>query len=220
MGKTKPDSPKPDEEKNAVHLPETSATTIHEFPEKVTAETNVTGAKVEILPDVVTPKEYDPTAIDSDMGHIYPAFAQLVTAALSQANYQAQDKHFPDFGKFVLYEGFRFPARQEALYAQGAPVEGQPSGAGVTYQYGPVGMHTRCLAADIAWLDTEGKPHLDGPEALWQVWGAAVKAHQMTWGGNFVGLADNPHCQPNEERLASWIVPARSFGHSMGLPVL
>lgn len=140
---------------------------------------------------------------------LYPPFADRVLKALDQANRETAGK-FARFERWGLFETYRSPARQAALYAQGRTTPGPI----VTHKR-TGGYHSDGLAADIVWFDADNRPHWDGPEALWARLGHAARSQGLVWGGDWK-FRDKPHLQCTLVQRAVWLLPARLYLKSRG----
>lgn len=89
----------------------------------------------------------------------------------------------------VVTAGYRDPAEQARLYAQGRTTPG----AIVTNAPAGSSWHEYGLAFDVAVLGANGQPQWPNDVALWSRIGAAGKAAGLAWGGDFVTLTDRPH---------------------------
>lgn len=119
----------------------------------------------------------------TNLNTLHPKFRQSAIDAWTEA--QAA---MPANVKIVVVQGLRTFAESDALYAQGRTAPGPivtKAEAGQSY-------HNYGLAFDFAMI-TDGKDDEQvGPNWLKVV--AIMKAHGMTWGGEFPeGFHDNPH---------------------------
>jgi len=93
----------------------------------------------------------------------------------------------------VITQGYRDPAEQARLYAQGRTTPG----AIVTNAPPGWSWHEYRLAFDVAVLDpATGRATWPNDNALWSRIGAVGKAAGLEWGGDWTGsIVDRPHFQ-------------------------
>lgn len=84
-------------------------------------------------------------------------------------------------------EGYRSPARQEALYAQGRTAPG----AIVTNARAGQSLHNYGVAVDFVFTQYG----YNATEAQWQTLGHVAESKGFEWGGRWSTLVDKPHCQ-------------------------
>jgi peptidoglycan LD-endopeptidase CwlK len=89
----------------------------------------------------------------------------------------------------VVTTGYRDPALQAQLYAQGRTAPGSV----VTNAPPGSSWHEFGLAFDVAVMGPNGNPTWPNDVALWSRIGAAGKAAGLQWGGDFTTLTDRPH---------------------------
>lgn len=128
---------------------------------------------VDHLSGQTPPALYDPKGV-LNSPDLNPIFAQKMKTLLERA--------WADGHHVVIIEGYRDRARQDALYKQG----------GVTKAKGGNSFHNYGLAADIAFLDKDGKITWDSKED-WVAVGKIGKDLGMGWGGNFKHIKDLGH---------------------------
>jgi peptidoglycan L-alanyl-D-glutamate endopeptidase CwlK len=119
----------------------------------------------------------------NNLNTLHPKFRQSAIDAWTEA--QAA---MPNNVKIVVVQGLRTFAESDALYAQGRTTPGPivtKAAAGQSY-------HNYGLAFDFE-MFTNGKvDNSVGPN--WMKVVSIMKAHGMTWGGDFPeGFHDNPH---------------------------
>jgi peptidoglycan L-alanyl-D-glutamate endopeptidase CwlK len=88
-------------------------------------------------------------------------------------------------------QGYRSPAQQAALYAQGRNGDTRPQ---VTKAPPGYSWHEFRRAFDVAVLH-DGKATWPNDVALWSRIGALGKAVGLEWGGDFKTIVDRPHFQ-------------------------
>jgi len=147
---------------------------------------------------------------------LYPPFRALVEAALEQANRETRGK-FVEFNHWGVFEGYRSLERQAWLYEEGRSRPGSKK----TNMRRPK-RHGYGLAADVVWYDASGRPHWDGSDALWQIWGHAVRSQKAfgqkcVWGGDWKSLRDLPHMETGLLAYVAWKLPARRWCSAQGL---
>lgn len=91
----------------------------------------------------------------------------------------------------VVTQGYRSPATQAALYAQGRTAPG----AVVTNAPPGWSWHEYRRAFDVAVLDARGNPTWPNDVALWSRIGQCGKEAGLEWGGDWTGIIDRPHFQ-------------------------
>jgi peptidoglycan L-alanyl-D-glutamate endopeptidase CwlK len=85
----------------------------------------------------------------------------------------------------VITDGYRSPAEQLKLYAQGRTAPGKIV---TTLRFG---KHNERKAFDAAFF-VNGSITWDGP---WAEYGKRCANHGCTWGGNWKRFKDRPHCE-------------------------
>lgn len=99
--------------------------------------------------------------------------------------------------KMIITDGVRTTEEQVALYAKGRTTVGPvvTNCDGVikksNHQVHPDGFGH---AVDCCFLDSKGLPTWDHTYP-WKLYGEAVKASGLVWGGSWVSLADLPHAE-------------------------
>ena len=83
-----------------------------------------------------------------------------------------------------ITEGFRSFKRQQELYNQGRTTPGRR----VTNAKPGQSYHNWKCAFDVVFVKT-------GYNGDWKLFGKLAKSLGFTWGGDFKGLADKPHCE-------------------------
>lgn len=134
-----------------------------------------------------------PDVVNRDLDRLRPDFRRRLLATIAQANRETAGK-FADFAEWVLFEGWRSPARQQWLYAQGR------TRPGPVVTWTTQSRHTTGKAADVVWKDTRGRYRWDGPPELWQRLGHAARANGLEWGGDWTANPDRPHVQARTAR--------------------
>ncbi len=86
-----------------------------------------------------------------------------------------------------IVEGYRSIARQNDLYAQGRT----KPGAIVTNAKGGQSFHNYGVAVDFVFVNTG----YNAPDAHWYVLGSMAKKNGFSWGGDWSGFKDRPHCE-------------------------
>ena len=154
-------------------------------------------------------------AVDNDPGRLFPGFRIRLEGVILEANRESRGK-FPEFREWILFEGFRSQARQDALYSMGRTRPGEI----VTYKRRS--YHSSGLAADVVWRDSSGKLRWDGESRLWEILGHCARAGGLEWGGDFPKMTggnfvDLPHIQPKLNERLLWKIPAWLFLQRRGL---
>jgi peptidoglycan L-alanyl-D-glutamate endopeptidase CwlK len=85
----------------------------------------------------------------------------------------------------IITQGYRTPAEQDALYAQGRTKPGKI----VTQLKGKQSKHCQGKAFDICFLINKKASYV-GP---WEAVGIIGKKCGLTWGGYWKGFVDKPH---------------------------
>lgn len=134
----------------------------------------------------------DPMQVDRDPAHLVHELYAKLTVALALANHDTRTPSgvpkFPGFSHWAVFEGRRSAQRQAMLYEIGRSKPGHI----VTNNHHS--RHQDGDAADVVWVDTDGKWRWDGPLALWQIWGHCARAAGLTWGGDW-HMQDTPHVE-------------------------
>jgi peptidoglycan L-alanyl-D-glutamate endopeptidase CwlK len=91
----------------------------------------------------------------------------------------------------VVTEGYRSPARQDALYAQGRTAPGNI----VTGVRGGNSYHNHGVAFDICPVSCINKHNWDDSNPVWKKMGEIGKQFGFEWGGDWTKLCDQPHFQ-------------------------
>lgn len=108
--------------------------------------------------------------VDRDPKKLIPSFAKKLNVLFARMRAQGFDP--------MLWEGYRTPARADALATKGTGIH--------------LSMHSYGAAADIV---SESKLWNASP-AFWQALGREAKALNLTWGGDWTGdNHDAPHVQ-------------------------
>src|SRR5260221_3137466 len=119
----------------------------------------------------------------NNLNTLHPKFRQSAINAWTEA--QAA---MPPNIKIIVVQGLRTFAESDALYAQGRTTPGPivtKAAAGQSY-------HNYGLAFDFAMITNGKDDSIVGPN--WMKIVSIMKAHGMTWGGDFPeGFHDNPH---------------------------
>lgn len=129
-------------------------------------------------------------AVNKSLSALYPAMKQKAEAIAADMTVWIA-KHRPGC-KFAITETFRSRERQMSLYAQGRTTPGQI----VTQKNGTTNPsnHQTALAFDAAKVLPSGA--LDwNDEEFWQYYGHCVRAHGLTWGGDWKSPVDKPHAE-------------------------
>ena len=135
--------------------------------------------------------------IDRDPLHLHP----LVRDAVAKTLASCKAAGIP----FAMFEGFRSPVRQAALYAQGRTAPGPI----VTYARAGESHHNCGMAADLCGF-VDGLWTWDLPDSAWRMMAAFGK----TWGLESLSF-ERPHLQWAKARLThlqSGIYPAGGCG--------
>lgn len=167
----------------------------------------------------------DPLAINNDLDLLHPSFRAKVEAILENANRQAFGADgrpkFANFARFGVFEGYRSPERQLALYAIGRTK--QRGKAKVTNSR-VSNYHSVGLAVDIVWFDTHGRPQWSTPNrwagvndtrTVWQILGHCARAEECVWGGDW-DMRDMVHIQCNADDREDWLEASRKRLRAMG----
>jgi peptidoglycan L-alanyl-D-glutamate endopeptidase CwlK len=123
----------------------------------------------------------DQRSLDN-LNTLHPKFRPSAIQAWTEA--QAA---MPDNVQIIVIQGLRSFAESDALYAQGRTAPGPivtNAPAGESY-------HNYGLAFDFAMVTNGKDDNVVGPH--WMKVVEIMKAHGMTWGGDFPHLQDNPH---------------------------
>lgn len=121
----------------------------------------------------IIPGPNDPNGVLAS-GLIHPRLAGKLESLLDACRAQGLN--------VMLWEGYRGPARQDALFAQG----------GVTQARAGRSWHNYGLAADIVFTDENGHPSW-ATRHDWEKLGRIGKELGLTWGGNFKRIKDLGH---------------------------
>lgn len=123
----------------------------------------------------------DQRSLDN-LNTLHPKFRPSAIEAWTEA--QAA---MPENVQVIAVQGLRSFAESDALYEQGRT----KSGPIVTNAPAGESYHNYGLAFDFAMLTNGEDDNVVGPH--WMKVVEIMKAHGMTWGGDFPNLKDNPH---------------------------
>lgn len=135
---------------------------------------------------------------DRDLSHLYPPFANKVSAALVDLNLFVA-KNYPGH-EVKIIEGYRSEERQKELYAQGRTKPGRI----VTYKNGTTNEsnHQSSMSVDLG-VFKGGKYLENPPSAILSYWGHCARKQGLEWGGDWKSFKDTPHVEwPTSDKIS------------------